>query len=80
MKIKGYLKGSSTLEAAIVVPIIMLMIVLVVRTGVELQMKTRGKAEEHIENISESINSMDEKRNILYKYKAIEDVIDEIGG
>lgn len=72
------MKGNMTLEAAIIVPIVMVIILLIIKTGVDLRNANVDKSTEYVDSISESINNIEEKRKTLYKYKIIEDEISSI--
>jgi len=74
---KIYLNGRITLEAAIVVPIVMLIILLMVKTSVDIYSVNREDAVSYVQSIQESINNFDKKRKKLYEYKLIKDEIDK---
>lgn len=72
------LSGNMTLEAAIIVPVIMLIILMLVKTGVDLHNVNKDKSAEYINIIEESLNDPHQKRKSLYQYKLLEDEIDRV--
>lgn len=70
------LKGSSTLEAAIIIPIIMLIMLMSVSVSAKLYSSCRELALEHVEETETKLDESGEKINEMYLYRVIGDLIE----
>lgn len=67
-----------TLEAAIIVPFIMIIILMTVKSGVNMYSEVKEKSAEYVYSIDESAVDTYKKRKRIYEYRLIKEEVEKL--